>query len=373
MSFIRMTAVALFLGVVAAPVAAQEEWHSPFAGGGGEPYICGRAWNGELGDNFSRLPARYEGKVTNNVWALSRESAGLALKFTTNSKNIKVRYVLGEQGRLLNMAWLNQSGVDLYGADAKGRLHWIGNHMNWKFYGDTTQISYYELSYPRGKENGTQFTLYLPPYNVVKSMEVGVDAGAKFAFERESKEKPVVVYGSSIVHGASPSRPGLMFTNIVSRELRVPVVNLGFSGSALMEPAVFDFLAEIDAAAYILDPMPNSFGLGDEIVSRGMAGVKRLRSVSAAPILMVESSVPGDTLFRHKYCQQYIDGNKRWRETYDKLRAEGVKGLYYLRAVDLHFTEESMIEGAHPNDLGNVEYARAYIKALKKALKSTRK
>ena len=360
----KITAL-LMLALAAAPLCAQTQWHSPMENCGDEPFVCGRAWNKELGKNFHRLPERYKGKVTQSVWGLSHLSAGLSLRFTTNSKNIRVKYVMGQKPGYLNMAWLNHSGVDLYGADAKGGLHWVGNHMDWKLRGDTAEITYREISYPKGLEAGTEFRVYLPPYNEVKSVMVGVDNGASFSYKREKRAKPIVVYGTSIVNGASPSRPGLMFTNIVARESGWPVVNLGFSGSALMEPAVFDFLSEIDARAFIIDPMPNSYGLGDEIVKRACDGIRKLRKASLAPILMVEASVPMDTMFRKKRCMDYVNGNKRFREAYNKLCAEGITGLYYLPAKDLKFTEESMIEGTHPNDFGNRQYADAYLKKIK--------
>lgn len=351
--------------LISAPLSAQMQWHSPFDDCGDEPFLCGRAWNKELGLNFHRLPERYKEKVTQNVWGLSQLSAGLSLRFTTDSKMIKVKYVLGQKGGYLNMAWLNHSGVDLYGADAKGGLHWVGNHMEWHLSGDTVEFTYRDISYPKGLEGGTEFRLYLPPYNEVKNIEVGVDNGAKFAYKREKRAKPIVVYGSSIVNGASPSRPGLMFTNIVARESGWPVVNFGFSGSAFMEPEDFDFLAEIDARAFILDPIPNSYNLGDEIVKRACNGVKKLRKVSDAPILMVEAEVPLDTMFRKKRCMDYVNGNKRFYEAYKKLRAQGITGLYYLPAKEMNFTEESMIEGTHPNDFGNRQYADAYLKKIK--------
>ena len=81
----------LFLQLlIAAPLSAQMQWHSPFDDCGDEPFLCGRAWNKELGLNFHRLPERYKEKVTQNVWGLSQLSAGLSLRFTTDSKMIKV-------------------------------------------------------------------------------------------------------------------------------------------------------------------------------------------------------------------------------------------------------------------------------------------
>ena len=372
-----ITILAASLAVIAASLWAQTPtvWHNPLASAaGGEPYVCGRAWNAETGANFHRLPARCNGVVPEGVWNLSLHSAGLSLRFSTNSSVIRVGYRLAAGWpHYFNMTWMDSSGADLYGKDARGRMRWIGNSANVKIEGDSATITYSGIRYPRGLEGGTEFRLYLPAYNEVRSLNIGVESGARFAFLHEERQRPLVVYGTSIVHGSSPSRPGLMFTNIVGRELDIPVVNLGFSGKAFLEPEMFNLIAEVDAAAFVIDPVANSFRVKDEMVERTCYGVRRLRSASAAPILMVESRVPTDSLFRPAYAHRYTDANRLFREAYDKLRAEGVKGLYYLSAADLGLTEESLIEGSHPNDLGNIEYARAYIKALKKALKSARK
>ena len=45
----------------------------------------------------------------------------------------------------------------------------------------------------------------------------------------------------------------MAFTAIVGRQLDIPVINLGFSGSGKMEPEMADLLAELDPSVYVLD------------------------------------------------------------------------------------------------------------------------
>lgn len=40
---------------------------------------------------------------------------------------------------------------------------------------------------------------------------------------------PVVFYGSSITHGATTSRPGISYPNMLSRRLNFDYLNLGFA------------------------------------------------------------------------------------------------------------------------------------------------
>ncbi|MDE7442804.1 MAG: SGNH/GDSL hydrolase family protein, partial [Muribaculaceae bacterium] len=301
------------------------------------------------------------------VWNLSRNSAGLSIRFLTTSEKIIVKYVLAHKGKWLNMAPLNHSGVDLYSRDVHGTQHWVGNHMSWNF-GDTVTITYTNLKPRTFAHRGYEYELYLPPYNTVKSLEIGVDEGSKFRFLHESAERPIMIYGSSIVQGASPSRPGLMWTSQVKRDLDYPVVNLGFSGSAYMEPALFEAMGEIPARAYVLDPMPNSYKMGEEILNRMVEGVKDLRTKNQAPILLIESAGPGDSIMRDDLHKQYRESDVWLRKAYDELKAAGVDSLYYLSYKEIGMDEDSYIEGVHPNDIGNRLYAQAVERKLREML-----
>lgn len=357
----------LLLLCISLQAMAQDDWYNPM--NGDEPYISGRAWNQEIGKTYNRLPERFKPTVTKSVWGLSHQCAGLSIRFVSNSHNIKVRYVRTFIGDYCNMAALDHSGVDLYGKTADGAYHWIGTHMGWKWTPDTVTMEWKQLSPPSYTNRGIEYQLYLPPYNGVKYLEIGVDKGSSFQFIGQSIERPIVVYGSSIIQGASPSRPGNMITSMVERDLQYPVVNLGFSGSALMERGIFNALSEINARAFIIDPMPNSFGLNpDTIIARAKSGILKLRSKSNAPILMVEAHPMPDEVFRPDINEKYRNSDKKFHQAYEQLKSEGIKNLFYLSSKDIAFTEDAMIEGTHPNDIGNRAYADAYEKKIREML-----
>ena len=208
--------------------------------------------------------------------------------------------------------------------------------------------------------------MFLPPYSTVTSLKIGIDKDAMFRFLPIPKEKPVVIYGSSIVQGASLSRPGLTWTNTLKRLTGYNVVNLGFSGSCLMESAMFDALSETEAKCFIIDPIPNSYRLTDEeIVRRLRYGILLLRSKSKAPILVSESYPQMDIAFNPHAEDRMRAANKVLYETVKQLQKEGVNGLYYQFSNDIKFVEDAMIEAKHPNDIGCVAYAPAYERKLR--------
>lgn len=361
---IRLSALcaALLFGIAA---MADTVWHNPLDGD--VPHLCGRGWNAEIGKSYARFPDRMKEMMPPGIWGLSRQSAGMMVRFRSTSPNIHIRYKLSAIGGYKNMAPLNHQGVDMYATDANGDIHWLGNHMGWSFK-DTITISYRQIRTPVFAKRGMDYQVYLPPYSVTAWVHIGVDEGTEFEFIPQSDERPIVVYGSSIVQGASPSRPGLMWTNIVQREMDYPLINLGFSGSAMMEPPLFEAMSEIDARVYILDPMPNSHTLGEEIFKRMTAGVRQLRAKSQAPILLMEASAATDSLYLPHLNESYRKADAILRRAYQQLLDEGVKNLYYLTHQELGLSEDSWMEGVHPNDLGNREYADAVEKKLREIL-----
>ena len=78
----------------------------------------------------------------------------------------------------------------------------------------------------------------------VETVFIGIDEQAELAAPSPwADDRPVVVYGTSITQGGCATRPGMAYTNIVSRELNRPVINLGFSGNGKGEAEVAAELA----------------------------------------------------------------------------------------------------------------------------------
>lgn len=336
-------------------------WHSPFEVS--FPTVSGQAWPAELAGSYHRLPQRAHGVVPGGVWSHSRSSAGLSISFHTNSPEITVRY--GVKGRLamVRMAATGVSGVDLYATDADGRIRWCAPDFSFR----DTIVYRYAVTYERcRKERGYNFTLSLPLYNEVSWLEIGVDSTAAFAFRPVSAERPILIYGTSIAQGACASRPGMAWSNIVERELGHPVINLGFSGNGLMQPEVFNLLAEVDAQLFIIDCMPNMCdgGLLDEIYTRTLHGVHTLRQHSSAPILLVEHSGYTGEVTSATAHNKYTEANRQLRQAFEALQQEGVARLYYLTHEAIGFQPDDMVEGIHPSDIGMRRQADAVENAI---------
>ena len=311
--------------------------------------VEGKGWADTL-SFYDRLPAKAHGKAPESVWELSHHSAGLCVRFTTDAASIQVRWtLLNAELAMPHMPATGISGVDLYAKNAEGQWRFVGN-------GRPSGVSN-AAAFPVSP--GNQYLLYLPLYNGVKSVEIGIAKDRTISAYKPASSKPrkpIVFYGTSITQGGCASRPGMAFTAIVGRKLDTPVINLGFSGNGKMEPAMADLLAELDPSVYVLDCLWN---MTPELVAERVPPfVRRLRQTHPnTPILLVED-----------YNIQNVSPTPMGvvlRTAYDKLKAEGVPNLHFLASQDMLGTDgEGTVDGCHPNDLGMMRLADGFTKKL---------
>ncbi|WEK18018.1 MAG: SGNH/GDSL hydrolase family protein [Candidatus Pedobacter colombiensis] len=325
--------------------------------------VAGQGWHSGLQSYYDRLPAKAASSVRKEVWNLSKNSAGLNLRFKSDAPEITIKYAVSGYMRMDHMPATGVSGVDLYAQDAKGKWLWAGGKYT---FGDTVVYKYTNLN--TTDKVARDYTLYLPLYNTVKWMEISVPEQSVFTPLPVSTEKPIVVYGTSIAQGGCASRAGLAWTSILSRRLNRPLVNLAFSGNGRLEKEVFELLPEIDASLYILDCLPNLTGAGsEEIIKRVEATVAHLQSKKpGVPILLTEHDGYTDEGLNATRKQAYELANVALQTAFTKLKAKGVKNIYYLSKAAINQDIESMVDGTHPNDIGMMHYADAYEKVIRK-------
>ena len=266
------------------------------------------------------------------------------------------------------MAATGVTGVDLYTSDRNGREIYLAGKYQFR---DTITFTYNPI-YIEKKPKLHRYTLYLPLYNEVKWLEVGVDDGAEFRFEPVLPAKPILAYGTSICQGASASRPAMAWTNILERRLGHEVVSFGFSGNAFMENEVIDLIAQVDARVYILDAMPNVCELKQPQMIRDtvLNAVRRLRSMRPdTPILLTDHPGFPHRLANPKIKEKHERTLQMQKQAYEILLAEGVTGLYYLSNEEIAMPQDASVEGIHMSDYGMMFYADAYENKLREILR----
>ena len=334
--------------------------------------IEGQGWR-EMKAPFDRLPAKAEGKVRDAVWGLSRQSAGLCARFETDASSIKAKWTLTSANLAMpHMPATGVSGLDLYVRSEDGFWRWLANGR------PTAQTNEANLAgnIPPNRRPNTkrEFLLYLPLYNGVSSVEIGLPAAATlmtadpYRNEDGSARKPIIFYGTSITQGGCASRPGMVHTAILQRKLEHPVINLGFSGNGKMEPEVVNFIAEIDASCFVIDCLPNIEAR--EVAERTEPLVHSLRKAwPKTPILLVEDRTYSDAFLIESKRDRNESSRHAFHSAHQRLLGDGVKHLFYLEGDFLLGSDnEGTVDSSHPTNLGFLRQADAFEQILRPIL-----
>ncbi len=320
-----------------------------------EPFeLSGFEWIEQDGV-YRRLPVKPAWEIRDAVDQLANHTAGGQIRFRSNSRRILVKVELRERSGMYHMPATGQSGFDLYIFDGEEQKYW-----------KTTRFPHDSIHYQAELFNGNDaqkrvFTLNFPLYNGVNSVWIGLDQGsmaeAPPPFMRPGK---IVVYGTSITQGGCVGRPGMAYTNILSRDLDMQFVNLGFSGNGRGEPALAYLINEIpDTRMIVLDYEANA-GLSIKETLGPFVGVLRDKHPDI-PILIMSK-------IRYAYNQEGNESYEKWMELRDfqaelvaKRKEAGDKYIYFLDGSTVlgEDYDECTVDGVHPNDLGSFRIAEA--------------
>jgi len=307
---------------------------------------------------YDRLPLSYRDKVRGPVWSLSRNSAGISVRFSSNSTSIKVKWELLNDTRMNHMAETGIKGIDLY----------FRNDDIWQ---------YVNTGRPTGKVNESvlitnmtsewrEYKMYLPLYDGVTKLEIGIDSLSKIQKPADNSKKPIVFYGTSITQGGCASRPGMVHTSIISRKLNVDCINFGFSGNGRMEKPLAELISGIDALFYVLDGTNNM--TSEEIHQNAAPLVEIIRSKHpVTPIVFVEGLM-GESAYLDEANRNNMNAkNEMLKSEFQKMTEKGLLNIYYIENTGGKGADhEATVDGVHLTDLGFSRYADFLIKKFKR-------
>ncbi len=306
-------------------------------------------------DPFGRLPAKAEAVIPQLAWSMGRSSAGVAVRFRTDATRLAARWKLLDGNLAMDhMPATGASGLDLYVREERRGWRWLA----------VTRLDgpgkSRRADFPAPMDPGDrELMLYLPLYNGVERLQIGAPAGAAIAPAAPRAGRPGVFYGTSIVQGGCASRPGMAYPAILGRRLDRPTINLGLSGSGCGEPELAGLLAELDAAVYVIDPLPNMQAEG--VAERIQPFVQILRAARpAVPIVLVENVEYQNRAHVPARRERNLASNAALAEAHRRLLAAGVGGLHYVQGDSLLGDDgEATVDGTHATDLGFMRIADA--------------
>lgn len=317
---------------------------------------------------WERLTRDLEPLTRKPVWDLGHCSSGLAIRFRTDSPSIRLRWSCILDSHMGHMADCGNGGADLYVYDG-GKWRFAGSAFTWALTKGMKEHLMVSGMNPEPRE----FMLYLPLYDGMKTVEIGIPEGRVICqpqLRTLDTERPVVMYGTSILQGGCASRPGMAYTNILERRLGMEVVNLGFSGNAKLDYEIASYMTRVDnPSVFVLDFGPNSDST--LICEKGERFFDILRKAHPeTPVIFVETEIYPSSVVNMDKRHEYESRNKAISNLFRALKARGEKKLLYVPAEGLIGLDgEATVDGEHLTDLGMMRYALVMERYIRKALK----
>lgn len=311
---------------------------------------------------YERLPAYLKETCRPPVWHLGKNSSGLAIRFRTNSSSISAKWELLQDNRMNHMTDTGIKGVDLYVWE---KDHWQPVKAGLPT-GKTNEQTIISNMTPQERE----YIMFLPLYDGVISLSIGIDSTAYIknpALPFPDTTHPILVYGTSITQGGCATRPGMSYTNILSRKLNREVINLGFSGNGQLDYEIAELMAtRNDASMFILDFIPNVNVT--QLTERTNTFFSIIRKANPkTPILFVETVIFTHSLYDKYINETIVEKNRLLKAEYEKIKKEGDKNVYYLTSNDLIGHDgESTVDGIHLTDVGFLRISEALFKKIKR-------
>ncbi len=317
---------------------------------------------------FRRVPKAVADATSECVSRLSAVTAGGRARFRTNSDFLVVHGDVISADISANFAPNASRSFDIYFKE-NGKQSFRGVYTPSQGEGK----NYVEGRLKFHNSEMKDIILYFPLNASFSEVYIGVREGCTLEPATPyTHEKPVVFYGSSIVHGGG-SRPSSPYSSVLSRRLDTEFINLGFGGGAKAEREIMEYIAGLDMSVFVYDYDHNAPTF-EHLRDTHYEGYRIFRSKQPkTPVIM--ASRP-DYWSRNFSLEYYTveETEKRRRlieENYLRARAEGDENVYFVDGSKMfpeEYREECTSDGCHPNDLGYHFMANAFEEVLKKLL-----
>lgn len=295
-----------------------------------------------------------------SVRALSKHTAGGRVRFITNSPYVAIKAIIPNINHMPHMPLTGECGFDLYVGCG------IDTRYKGSFIPPITTTDEFESVIDLPGNDLKDITINFPLYNGVINLYIGLKEGSQLLPPKPYKyEKPIVYYGSSITQGGCASRPGTCYQAIISRELDIDHINLGFSGNAKAEDEMADYVASLDTSIFVYDYDHNA------------PTIEHYRDTHERFFLKFREKHPDTPVIFMTRPKVYLSASdeervKIARGTYERAVERGDKNVYFIEGRELMALagDNGTVDGTHPTDLGFFAMAKRLSQTIEEILKS---
>lgn len=308
------------------------------------------------GESFVRMPGEVAKNTSPGVYSLHSHTAGGRVRFKTNSPYIAIYAKIPRSGKMSHFALTGSTGFDLY------RMFGKEERFIASFVPPFDIAGGYEMVKEVGKGGMREYTINFPLYSAVSELYIGLAENARVEEPTPYRDMlPIVYYGSSITQGGCASRPGSTYQSHLTRRLRIDHINLGFSGSAMGEDAIIEYLKTLPMSCFVLDYDYNA-PTAEHLAATHEKLFKAVREGHPdIPIIIMPKPI--------YYISEYNKPRQKIiKATYDNAVKSGDKNVYFIpsREIMRYCGNEGTVDGCHPTDLGFYSMAKAVYKVMKK-------
>ena len=315
---------------------------------------------------YRRLSINPSYTLPQGVEGQSWHTSGGQIRFRARFKTLRIRAELRGAANHDHLTATGQCGFDIYLAE-EGTPRY---HATTRF--DHTADHYDVILADLSQTQTLEAVINFPLYIGVKEVLLGFDAEAEIV-PPAPRALPgrVVVYGTSITQGGCANRPGMVYTNILSRRLNLEIVNEGYSGAGCSEPEAAMAVAAVEnPILYIHDSEANSPDY--EIIAARFPRFFRIyREAHPETPILLASQIPFARELRNPAARENRLRNKELqRSIVERFRAEGDRNIYFLDGETFfpgNF-EEYTVDGVHCTDLGFKFMADGFEPVIRKIL-----
>lgn len=325
--------------------------------------VYGKA--GEVPEHpYSRIDPKKYG-IKGSLATKCLQSAGVFVAFSTDSKSISAKWKTSPLAVVgVNTGANAQKGLDLY-IKKDGRWVFAGvGSPDMK--GDCIHHSRTIISsMPEGTK---ECLLYLPLFDVVDSIEIGVDPGSSISALPNPFAHKIVFLGSSITHGSAASRAGMSYVARYGRDNGLYCLNLGFSGQAKLQEYWARVAADIDADAFVFDQFSNPSA---KVINESFDSfVDIIREAHPETPLIFLQTIRRERRNFNEEADAYEAAKQKAGEAKVRARMKTDKNIYFIPS-DGFIGDDSLgtADGTHPTDVGFSRMLEKMSPKLNKILK----
>ena len=304
---------------------------------------------------------KYKG-FTEGENRMCREPAGLAVLFRTNATRIGVSVLFGDHKD--QASYRSYRGVDLY-IKKDGAWKWAGMNDFPIDHADSALVK----NVVKDMDNSMkECILYLPIRSELYSLKVCVPEGSVIEPMESPFRHKIVFHGSSFTHGISTGRSGMSYPMQFMRRTGLQVIPLGFSGRCKMQPYFADVLEDIEADAYVFDPISNPSAV--QIKERLLPFIDRMVKAHPGKPIIVQQTIYWERENFNLDSRKEFTRRRTVTDSLMKIACKQYKDVYFIVPdAALKDGESSTADGVHPNDNGYTLWERSIEKPILRILR----